>query len=89
MDLKQELIAQKVGNGLTGSGATITAGSALGGWISANHEVIWFCFGIVGVIVGLVGLCVQIHFARLKDKRHAEYHAIRMEEARMKRIDQV
>lgn len=83
MDLKQEVAAQKVGNGMTAGGSA----TAIGVWVADNHELIWFIFGVIGVLVAVVGVCIQLIFQLKRNKREVELHVLKLEEmeARLKR----
>lgn len=69
--LRDQADALAVGFGKT---ATYSGGaSAFVFGLTANELA-----AIAGVIVALIGVCVQIFFGRRRDKRDAEYHAARL-----------
>ena len=37
---------------------------------------------LVGVLVAVMGLCVQVYYSRRRDRREVEYHVERMRELR-------
>ena len=61
--------AQEVSKVMEIAGAATAAGSGISGWISTNHELIWFSGIVVGSVVGVVGLLINWYYKYKDDKR--------------------
>ena len=66
-----EIFGAAMGGKATYAGAGVSAASW---WFSSEAGV------ILGIFLGVVGLCVQVYFKLLHDRRERQYHEVRMEE---------
>ncbi len=49
-------ISQKAINSLEQGGGFAAMGAALAGYISTNHELVWFTFGVIGASCSIYGV---------------------------------
>lgn len=67
-------------------GKTATYGGGASAFVfglSANEVA-----ALGGLLVAIIGLCVQVFYSRRKDRRHAEEHALRMKNLRDGHVDE-
>lgn len=77
--------AEATGQKVTLAGAGVSTASGLWGWLGQNHEMLASIGVLVGIVVGLVGLSVQVISTRRRERREIEAHEARM--ARLLRED--
>lgn len=63
---------------LGGSGAMVSSG--IGGWVTQNHDLIYFFFGLTGALTAILGLLISIYYKQKADARAAELHKAKMRE---------
>ena len=71
-------IAEATGQKITLAGAGVSTASGLWGWLGQNHEVLASIGVLVGIVVGLIGLSVQVISTRRRERREIEAHEARM-----------
>lgn len=71
-------LAEAAGPKITLAGASVSTGSGLWGWLGQNDEVLASIGVLVGIVVGLVGLSVQVISTRRRERREIEAHEARM-----------
>lgn len=71
-------IAEATGQKIALTGASVSTASGLWGWLGQNHEVLSSIGVLVGILVGLIGLTIQIITTRRREQREVEAHRAAM-----------
>ena len=71
-------LAQATGQKITLAGASVSTASGLWGWLGQNHEVLASIGVLVGILVGLIGLTIQVITTRRREQREIEAHRAAM-----------
>jgi len=75
-------LAQATGQKVTLAGASVSTASGLWGWLGDNHEVLASIGVLTGIMVGLIGLTIQVITTRRRERREIEAHKATMERLR-------
>ena len=62
----------KIGNTTTISGVGITGGSGVLGKLAENVDAIASIGVLAGIVIGVIGLCIQWYYLAQRDKRERE-----------------
>lgn len=76
--MKAEILGLKVGRGMEVGGIAMSTGSAIGGYISQNAEIIWAAGIAAGILFGAIGVIITLVFKIRADRRDAEKHRAEM-----------
>ena len=74
----QDIIQQNIGAKITYTGAGLSTGSGVWGWLAENHHALASLGVLVGIAVAVTGLAIQIRATRRNDQRAEEVHRKRM-----------